>query len=75
MEPRDLEYDDVRDRCADCSHELSADSERCCSIGEELRLCWDCALRRGGSYDGDRDCWVELPDTADLEAGRSQPPT
>jgi hypothetical protein len=51
--------------CADCGAEISS-SQRVYAFGQESALCWECAVRRGGSYDETHDRWVEAPSTAGL---------
>ena len=41
-------------------------TERGFSFGLRNLLCFDCAVRRGGRYDAERDTWTESPDVAGL---------
>ena len=54
--------------CADCGAEVSVGVDRAFAFGSSGVLCWDCAERRGGSYDGQREVWSVAPRTDDLAA-------
>lgn len=58
--------------CADCGAAISR-GERSYALGQETALCWECAVRRGGSYDEAGDRWLEAPATDDLPAGEAPP--
>lgn len=55
--------------CADCGAEISRTQGRGYLFAGERVLCFDCALRRGGSYDERSDRWTRAPATADLPPG------
>lgn len=57
--------------CADCGATVLVAPDRAFAFGEQSALCWECAMRRGGSYDADQDRWTEPPDVSDLE--KSEP--
>lgn len=51
--------------CAGCGTPVAEDS-RSYAFGENQLLCWECALRRGGSFDSKEDRWIAEPNTGDL---------
>ena len=53
-------------QCSDCGAEIRPAVDRIFAFGERGALCFDCALRRGGSYDEAHDHWTTQPDTDDL---------
>jgi len=53
--------------CADCGAEIDAGVERAYAFGTAGVLCWECAVRRGGAYDGQREAWTRLPQVDDLQ--------
>jgi hypothetical protein len=53
--------------CLDCGTETSPAAGRSYAFGSSGVLCWECALRRGGSYDAERDDWSVAPQVGDLE--------
>jgi hypothetical protein len=55
--------------CADCGAEISRSQGRGFAFGRLDVLCFDCALRRGGSYDERSDRWTRAPSIDDLPAG------
>jgi recombinational DNA repair protein (RecF pathway) len=52
--------------CADCGAEVTPGRERAYAFGPGSFLCFECALRRGGSYDETHDRWTVEADTAGL---------
>jgi hypothetical protein len=60
--------------CADCAGDLGVDPTLFYDAGNGARLCWECALRRGGIFDAERDEWAALPDVSDLPDERRQHP-
>lgn len=58
--------------CADCGAVISIATDRGFSFGAQGVLCWECAIRRGGSYDANEDRWTEPPDVADLPERSSE---
>lgn len=58
------------ERCADCGAEVHAARDRGYALDPENVLCFACATRRGGSYDEQRDLWVEPPDVGDIAEPR-----
>jgi len=53
--------------CAGCGTAIPDDS-RSFAFGETQLLCWECAIRRGGSFDAKEDRWITEPHTEDLPA-------
>ena len=54
------------DFCAECGAELHVSRDRAYALDAERLLCFACATRRGGSYDEERDLWVEAPSLGGL---------
>jgi hypothetical protein len=54
--------------CADCGAEIDPRVERAYAFGSAGVLCWECAVRRGGMYDGQRETWTTPPRVGDLGA-------
>jgi hypothetical protein len=52
--------------CSDCGAEIPTGSDRGFDFGESGTLCSRCAIRRGGSYDAERERWERDPRVADL---------
>lgn len=55
--------------CADCGADVWPDRDRAYAFGPEACLCFDCAVRRGGSYDETHDRWLRPPDSRGLDLG------
>lgn len=47
--------------CADCGAEFAASTGAGFGFGTRSALCFDCAIRRGGSYDEPQDHWTVEP--------------
>jgi len=56
--------------CSGCGADVSSGRDREFEFGESLVLCFDCAVRRGGSYDEARDRWSVVPTIDDIEPAR-----
>jgi hypothetical protein len=67
------ELDELVD-CSDCGTTVSPSEDAVFLLDDERVLCFECALRRGGSYDADTECWVLTPDTNDLPDERRPHP-
>ncbi len=52
--------------CAGCGAEVCPARDLSFVFGRRAVLCGDCAFRRGGRYDVERDRWETLPDYRDL---------
>lgn len=52
--------------CAACGAVVDRSTGRGYGFGSDTILCYDCAERRGGSYDALQDRWVEAPRIDDL---------
>ncbi|HEU4430568.1 MAG TPA: hypothetical protein VFT98_17535 [Myxococcota bacterium] len=52
--------------CSDCGAEIHVARDRSYAFGAESVLCFACAVRRGGSYDEERDVWRQAPELGDL---------
>ena len=46
-------------RCADCGDEIVPATQRGFVTGPDTVLCYDCAERRGGSWDEERGIWAD----------------
>jgi len=62
----DDDYSEDTVTCADCGATLWASSDTDFPLDEERVLCWHCAVRRGGRYDLERECWRPPPNVLDL---------
>jgi len=52
--------------CIDCGATIAAERERAFAVTDDVYLCLDCAVRRGGVYDELHDRWVTPPKVSDL---------
>jgi hypothetical protein len=50
--------------CADCGAEIWPVDARAFAVGPDVYLCFECAERRGGVYDADKDRWTVPPDAS-----------
>ena len=53
--------------CADCGAEVWISRDRGYRFGQDLGLCFDCSVRRGGVWDEGHDRWLKDPDLAGLD--------
>jgi len=58
--------------CADCGAVIEPEAAQSYAFGEQAVLCWECAIRRGGSYDADEEVWTTPPAVADLPDSRPE---
>jgi hypothetical protein len=60
--------DDEADKsiCSQCGEEFWPELERGFVLVEEVVLCFECALARGGIYEEREDRWVKPPDLTGL---------
>ena len=65
-EPRDDPSWEEGVHCVDCGQSVFRAVDRYFALGEELMLCANCSLRRGGEYDAHRDVWKRAPFVDDL---------
>jgi hypothetical protein len=61
-----MEAIDVRVVCSECKRDIDPEVERCFAITDELVLCYDCSVRRGGAYDELHDKWARAPRLEDV---------
>ncbi len=52
--------------CIDCGATISPGRDRGFAITDSTCLCFTCAIRRGGVYDGRLDRWASPPDVSRL---------
>ncbi len=52
--------------CSSCGARVDTQPGGSYAFGTECVLCFECATERGGSYNADRDTWVEPPRVSDL---------
>jgi hypothetical protein len=52
-------------RCVDCGVMIAPGPDRAYAIADDAFLCFDCAARRGGTFNYDAESWVVAPDVAD----------
>ena len=55
------EEEELLGTCLDCGATLAPGPDPAFAFGDRGVLCFDCSIRRGGSYDANRDCWLEEP--------------
>lgn len=55
--------------CNACGQETGGAADRGFSGGGDTVLCYDCSVRRGGTWDEAENRWTREPDTADLGLG------
>ena len=55
--------------CADCGDEVQAEVQEAFSFGTRGVVCFECAVRRGGSYDTSQDRWTVEPNLEGLDEG------
>ena len=53
--------------CLDCGTQLEPARERGYTFGSRGVLCFECAVRRGGSWDGTHEHWDTEPSIEGLE--------
>ena len=73
-EDHDDELRELPQACADCGAEVYGAGDRAFEFGADQLLCWQCAERRGGSYDAHQERWSEPPDVRDLRARGGRDP-
>lgn len=54
--------------CADCGAEFDVERDRGYAAGATVAICFECAVKRGGSYDGMFERWVDVPRLDGLDA-------
>jgi hypothetical protein len=54
-------------RCVDCGASVEPTADQLFTFGATGALCGECAMRRGGVYDAQRDDWVEEPSLEGLD--------
>jgi hypothetical protein len=59
------EADDL-DECVDCRAVISPSVGRSFTFGDDVVLCFDCSLKRGGKYDPERELWHVPPNVSGL---------
>lgn len=47
--------------CVECGASIDPAFGRACARGDGTFLCFECALRRGGAWDEQRDAWRAQP--------------
>lgn len=58
--------DDGFETCLGCGAQVSSVVNRLFPVGCDDVICMECALRRGGEYDEERDQWKVAPQVDDL---------
>jgi hypothetical protein len=68
LNPAVMRFDEVsRSRaCSDCGVIVAEALSPSYAGSEGLVLCWACAVRRGGRYDGELEDWASKPETVGL---------
>ncbi len=60
--------------CEECGASVDLNAGAAFVLEDERVLCFDCALRRGGQYDGRHGSWLVLPDLSGLTDERRPHP-
>jgi hypothetical protein len=60
------EWDELQ-QCVDCGSEVAPGTDRAFAFGDVV-LCFDCAVRRGGEFDAQRETWSKAPSLGDISA-------
>ena len=55
--------------CADCGAEIAPAVAEGFTFGTRGALCFECSIRRGGSYDADQDRWTTEPNLEGIGEG------
>ncbi len=67
------EYDELVD-CCDCGATVAPGPDRAFAVSDDVFLCFDCAFRRGGVYDGQKERWAVAPSVSGLADERRPHP-
>ncbi len=51
----------TQSECFDCGATVTAATDRAFVVSDEVALCFDCSIARGGRYDERRDSWLTSP--------------
>jgi hypothetical protein len=51
--------------CLDCGATIVPSLDRAFALSNEAFLCFECAARRGGAYDVEKDRWTTPPNVSD----------
>lgn len=60
--------------CDDCGAELALEGSRAYRYSDDGFLCFDCTVRRGGTYDTVHETWMLVPEVSDLPDARRPHP-
>jgi hypothetical protein len=61
------EWNELAD-CVECGATIRPATERAFTIDDGVFLCFDCAVERGGVYDGNDERWTVVPFAAPAPA-------
>ena len=64
------EENDELEECAGCRAAIAPGVTPSFALGDDLLLCLECAIRRGGQYDARLDRWTVAPDLSGLPLER-----
>jgi hypothetical protein len=64
----DVEEADGLTECWGCNATVSGAEDRVYAFGELGVLCFECAVRRGGTFDAKQERWVRAPNLSGLRA-------
>lgn len=68
------ERDESSAVCTACGMDIGVDPSHSWEDESGVRLCWECALRRGGVFDARKDTWTTAPNVGDLPDERRAHP-
>lgn len=60
--------------CAECGAEVSPGPDRAYVYSDENVLCFECSVKRGGSWDAAHERWEKAPDLTGLPDARRPHP-
>ncbi len=61
-------------KCLDCGALIAPETDRAYALSDDDFLCFECAVRRGGVYDGEKERWLVAPDVSDEPDERRRHP-
>jgi len=61
-----MERDEELTNCADCGAEISPATDRAFAVNDDVYICFECALKRGGVFDEKTDRWTSAPNVENI---------
>ena len=60
--------------CCGCGSTVAPESDRAFAVDDDVFLCFECAIARGGVYDAEEERWSVAPTIVDLPDERRPHP-